>query len=474
MRSPSATAMVRLTGGAARRWALALLRDRLTAARACHAALGPFVAFSDTVPLFGRQRLVMLGLPLVLTVGADFQREVLEDSSTWRAVSLMPGGPRGSAARRMSAGLMRLTGARHAHYRKLLAAPLRRASVDATGDAMVRLAEEEVASWPLGDSIDLWECTRRMLRALAIGLLFGGDKGAGYPIADRITELTERRWAPACIVPINLPFTPYGRMLRDCEAVERGVLNWGEGKRGRGDGRDLAAIIVNSLDVDGCPAGPATIAGHLPSLYAGATEAGHSTLFWTLVLLTQHPRIAAELLDELRDRVGTAPPAMQAIAQLPRLDAIVKESMRLFTPVPMQQRVAEQDTVLAGQHLPKGTRVVLNAFLTNRTPELYPDPDRFLPARWATIDPTPFEFPVFSGGPRICPGYWFGLNAVKVAVATILMRYRFEVDPKLRLDYAIQPTLRPRHRVSVRLHPQDGALAEQPIHGSFRNLVRID
>jgi cytochrome P450 len=261
--------------------------------------------------------------------------------------------------------------------------------------------------------------------------------------------------------------------VRDSEVLERRVLAWADGKRGRSDDRDLAAIIVNNPDPDGNPPSNATIAGHLPTLYAGATEAGQSTLFWTLILLAQHPRIARELVDELQNRLGGAPPSMEAIADLPRLDAVVKESMRIIPPVPLQMRVAERETSLAGYRLPHGTRVVLNAFVTTRMPGLYPEGDQFRPERWATIDPSPFEYPVFGAGPRICPGYWFGLSAIKIALVEILMRYRLAVAPNTRIDYEIQPTMRPAGRVPVTVYRQDGAFAAVPIRGDIHKLVRF-
>jgi cytochrome P450 len=467
-------APTRLRGAATRQWALRLMRDPLVAARRCHDAFGPFVMLADALPYYGRPRIPLLDVPVVLVAGSIFHREILDDPATWRPVSLLPGGPRGSAARRMTHGLMRMTGPRHAHYRKLLAAPLRRTSVDAMGSDMIRLAEQEIAAWPAGGVIELWSSIRRAVRSVTLGLLFGGDDDESRSIADAVTQITERKWARSALVfPVDLPLTPYRRLARDCEDLERRILAWAETKRGRNDTRDLAALIVNSPDLDGCPAGRETIAGHLPSLYAGATEAGQSTVFWTLILLAQHPDAARKLVAELRDCIAGARPSMEAIAALPLLDAVVKESMRLIPPVPLQVRVAQASTTLAGQRLPNRTHAVLGTFLTTRMPDLYPEPERFVPERWLKIDPTPFEFPVFSAGPRICPGYWFGLNAIKVTLAAILTRYRIAPAPNARVDYTIQPTMRPTGPVPVTLHPQDGAFTALSISGNVSDLVQI-
>ena len=467
-------APVQLRGMAAMRWALRLARDPLVAVRRCYDEFGPFVLLADVAPFLRRARGMLLDVPLALTAGAAFHREILEDTASWRPVSLMPGGPKNSAARRISEGLMRMTGTRHAHYRRLLAAPLRRVSVDAMGADIVRLAEQDVTDWPAGETVDLWPFARRTLRSITLGLLFGGDDTENRATADMVTDLTARKWSSGSLgFPVNLPGTPYRRVLRDSETLERRVLSWAETVRGTQDEHNLVGLVVNSPDVDGKTASAATIAGHLPSLYAGATEAGQSTLFWTLILLAQHPQVASALLGELRERLGAAPPSMEAIADLPRLDAVVKESMRLIPPVPLQIRVAQTDTTLADHPMPARSRVVLCTFLTTRMPDLFPDPDRFLPERWSSIDPTPFEYPIFGAGPRICPGYWFGLNAIKVTLAAILTRYRIVIEPGTRIDYRVQPTLRPTKPVPVRLCPQDGAFAPVPLRGAVHNLVRF-
>jgi cytochrome P450 len=186
----------------------------------------------------------------------------------------------------------------------------------------------------------------------------------------------------------------------------------------------------------------------------------------------QHPRIAADLVDEFRDKLGSRLPSLDGVIELPLLDAVVKESMRILPPVPLQIRVAQCDTTIAGHDIPKGTRVMLNTFLTNRLPELYPEGDVFRPDRWFTIAPTALEFPVFSGGPHSCPGYWFGLTAIKVALTAILTRYRMSLPLHARIDYRVQPTMRPLQSVAALLHLQDGGkLPATPISGKIRNLV---
>ncbi len=469
------TKPVRLTGLAALRLGFDFAREPLIATRRAHEAFGPFVMLDRALPLVRAKHTVMLGVPLVLTAGAAFHAELLSDTDTWRGVSLLPGGPRGSAARRIGSGLTRLTGEKHTHYRKLVLQPLRRGAVEVVAGRMARIAEAEVASWPLGEAIDLWHYVRRIMRRLALDLLFGGENEESGAIADLVSVLMERKWGTgAFALPLDLPFTTYGRIVRDAAELERRMLEWVAEKRGRPDARDLAAIIVNSADADGRPPDEAAIVGQLASLFAASSEASQSALTWTLFLLIAHPRVAADLRDEVRQKLGAGAAALERAAELAYLDAVVKESMRLLPPVPIQLRVAQCDTTIAGHPVPNNTRVMLNTFLTNRAGELYPQGDAFRPERWSALAPSMFEFPVFSAGPHACPGYWFGSLAVKIALAAILARCRMELPPGARVDYAVQPTFRPRRRLAVVLRrADDGKPAAAAIAGTIRDLVRF-
>jgi cytochrome P450 len=261
--------------------------------------------------------------------------------------------------------------------------------------------------------------------------------------------------------------------LRTAERLERQLLDWIASKRGQRDDHDLGSIIVNSPDADGTLPSDEAIAGQMPSLFAAASEAGQSALAFTLLLVALHPRVAGELLDELRGRQGGATPSLEEASSFASLDGVVKESMRILPPVPLQIRVAQADAEIADYPVPKGTRVMLNTFLVNRTPELYPDGDSFQPERWRTITPSAYEYPVFSAGPHACPGYWFGLSAVKVALAAVLSRYRIVLKPDTRIDYSVQPTMRPLNHLRVMLDPEPDTGVALQVSGSLLDLLKL-
>src|SRR5262245_26036723 len=208
----SASTPVTLSGLRAAHWYFHFLRDPLQAVLRGHAVHGPLFQLPHLRFVTERPR------KFIVAIGASFNREVLDNPASWRTVSIMARGRKQGAARRLGMGLLRLTGRSHRHYRRLFIPPLHRKGFAATGADMVRLVEDEVATWPKGEVIDLWERVQGLMRTVAISLLFGGDQSRGYPIAELISEYFDFNWSwkvAAC--PVNVPGTAYHRMLRSGE-----------------------------------------------------------------------------------------------------------------------------------------------------------------------------------------------------------------------------------------------------------------
>jgi cytochrome P450 len=459
---------VTLTGLDALRGYFRFLVDPVVAMREAYAAYGPFVIVA--APL----RIGPLRRSVVLAAGARFNREVLGDPAMWRTIHIMAIDRKDTAARRVGFGIISMTGPRHAHYRRLMVAPLRRPNVDALGERMALLAEQAIERWPVGQPFDLWSHVRGLMQSLAIALLFGDDREHGLAVAHLVNQRLQFKWTPGALAcPFNVPFTPYGMMRRQSEELEGRIVAWAGRKRGHLDGRDLMSIIVNNPDESGNAPSEALLAGHVPTMFAAAYDTCQTALAWTLILLAQHPAVARDLADELQARLAGAPATLDRVGGLPLLDGVIKESMRLLPPAALQVRIAQAPTQLGGVAVPTGTRAVLSAIVTNRLPHLYPDPDRFKPGRWQTIDPSPYEYSVFSGGPRSCPGFWFGLGVLKVVLATIMSRHRVALQPNTRIDYQIRVTMAPSGAVPAHLLPLDHAFAGVPLRGAINKMIRF-
>src|SRR5690606_11373374 len=126
-------------------------------------------------------------------------------------------------------------------------------------------------------------------------------------------------------------------------------------------------------------------------------------------------------------------PTPTNLDQLVYLGWVVKESLRLFTPAPWNGRVLAEETELLGHRLPAGTEVLVSIYETHREADVFPDPLRFVPERWETIQPTAYQYNPFSAGPRTCIGAAFATMEIKIVLAMILQRFRMALVPQ-RVD----------------------------------------
>jgi cytochrome P450 len=185
--------------------------------------------------------------------------------------------------------------------------------------------------------------------------------------------------------------------------------------------------------------------------------------------------VASDLLDELA-RLGGDAPRMDQFPELPLLDGVIKEGLRLFPPAPMNHRIAARDCELGGFEIARGSELLSSVYHTHRLPEFFADPNRFLPERWAALDPAPYLYSPFGGGPRTCIGASFAMMEMKVVLAMMLQRFRLELVPGARIDRTVNVTLASAHGMPMRVHAQDQRFdaSARRVRGSVRQMVLLE
>ncbi|KAF5371911.1 hypothetical protein D9757_010590 [Collybiopsis confluens] len=178
-----------------------------------------------------------------------------------------------------------------------------------------------------------------------------------------------------------------------------------------------------------------------------------SAMACILHLLSRHPEVQDKLRDELvqaRQKNGGQDLSYDDLVSLPYLDAICRETLRLYSPVPTVSRLSQKDAViplskpvlgLNGTEMhqvavPKGTNVIVSIFNSNRNPDLWgKDANEWKPERW--ISPLPdsvidaripgvySHLMTFIGGGRTCIGFQFSQLEMKVVMSILVEKFKF-------------------------------------------------
>ncbi len=447
---------------------LRFFADPVGRMRALYGQYGPLAALVDRSPA------------LILACGAEHNREVLTRPDLFQHNSEIPvRTPPGSALARFNQVLPFLNGDVHHRRRRLMQPALQRSAIEAYAPDIAAVTEATLRSWPTGVQVDLAALIRALTAAVVIRCLFGLDPGGrGEELARSEAELLQALSSPLTIaLPLPLPGTPYRRALTRSAALEGQLRALLVAKRAQSPaGSDVLATLLAARDEAGNALTDGELLGECNGLFVAGHDTTAQTLVWTIFLLTQHPERQAELLAEQDAVLAGAPPRPAELPRLQHLDRALRESMRLLPATPMLfTRVCSGAATLGPHTLPQGTRVVLSPFITHRDPTLFAAPDRFDPARWERVTPSPWQYLPFGAGPRMCLGAAFAEQALRIILTMFLQRFRVTIATGAVISRAVRGiALASKYGLPAVLEPQDGRIAAPAtIRGDIHQLVHL-
>jgi cytochrome P450 len=193
---------------------------------------------------------------------------------------------------------------------------------------------------------------------------------------------------------------------------------------------DLMHRLMQARDPEtGAPMNDEQLIDNLLTFYLAGHETTAKALTWTLYLLARSPEWTSILKDEIAQVTGGGPVTAEHIDKLVLTQQVVKESMRLFPPVPIMSRQAVADTELGPHAIKADTSVVIPIYAMHRHRARWQDPDMFDPTRFAPDKEAKisrYQYMPFGAGPRICIGMAFAMIEATAMLATLLQAMRFE------------------------------------------------
>jgi cytochrome P450 len=417
------------------------------------------------------------GQRLVFVFGPRYNHQVLSDTRTFHSSFFPIRGPRNSSQRRLTSGLLNMNGDDHKRHRRLVAGPFQKGSIANYQQGIVELAQGMVNEWRPGETRDMARAMNQYMLRVASSMLFGFDQpDLAYAIGrrtDRWITMNHQVGMGAYVADSQIS-SSYRDLLQQAEELEVLIRKMIEVRRASAPGNDVLSLLLQARDDDGKGMTEGELIGQAAVIFGAAHLTTAYTLTWALFLLSQHPAVAAEVVQELRSTLRGEPPTLEQVEQLPLLDCAVKESMRVLPASAYSQRVTAEPVQLGPFSLPRGTAVIFTPIVSHRLPEQFAQPDRYLPKRWENFTPAPYVYIPFAAGPRLCLGAAVAMMTIKTTLPIILQRYRLSVVPGAAINGRVIATmLAPTSGMPMVVSPVTVPFTASPVAGNIHDLMDL-
>ena len=364
------------------------------------------------------------------------------------------------AKRVLGEGLLTSEGDFHLRQRRLVQPAFHRERLASYAGQMVECALRHRSRWRDGESRDVAGDMMRLTLAIVGRTLFSADvedEAGEIGIAlTRIVSAFDRFMLPWYELLEKLP-TRRARETREARAtLDRIIFGLIDERRRSGqDHGDLLSMLLLATDPEGDGGGMTDqqVRDEALTLFLAGHETTANALTWTWYLLSQHPNAYAKMLAEVTTELGGRAPGFEDLPRLKYTEAVFAESMRLYPPAWTVARMNPAEYPLRDYRVPARSLLVMPVAILHRHPKYWPEPDRFWPERWAEKDESrpKFAYFPFGGGPRLCVGERFAWMEGVLLLATLVQKWRYELEPGHAVEELPQITLRPKNGLRMRL-----------------------
>ncbi len=440
-------------------------RDPVACMRRLYRAHGDLAALQE-----GNQRIVFSFSP-------RYNQQVLTETDVYHSRFFSIRGPKNSAQRRLTCGLLSMNGNDHRRHRRMVMGPFSKRAIEGYCGALGELTEEMLADWQVGQTRDIFPDMTRLMLRITSTILFGFDqKELAISIGKKLERWVEmnHELGIGALLPTDTFTEKYEDLLQLGEELEGEIRKMIDLRRSStGEACDVLSILVRSHDDQGGMTDEELI-GQAAILFGAAHLTTANTLAWTLFLLAQHPTVLGRLMSEIDGVLDGAAPRLEQLDELRMMERVIKESMRVMPASSYSQRVTNERTTLGPFDLPRGTVVIFSQFITHHREDLYDEPEVFNPDRWLSIKPSPYEYLPFAAGPRMCIGTSLAMMTLKIALPTILQRFRMTVVPHSEISGLVTSTmLTPTTPIPMQLATHDGGFTAVPVTGNVHEMVDL-
>jgi sterol 14-demethylase len=361
---------------------------------------------------------------------------------------------------------------------KMLMPVLRDKPMRGYAEVIVREVEQMIADWGDNGEIDLLEFMKELTIYTSSHCLLGDE--FRYELNEEFAKIyhdLEKGVNPLAFVFPYLPLPVFRRRDKARARLQElvtGIIAKRAQKLEKSE--DAFQLLIDARYDDGSRLSAHEITGMLiGTIFAGHhTTAG--TAAWTLLELARRPEQLAQVLNELDAHFGAdGEVTFQSLREIPALENVIKEVLRLHPPLIFLIRKVMQDFQFKDYTVKAGKYVCASPRVSHRIADVFPDPEKFDPDRYSETrqeDAVPFSWIAFGGGKHKCSGNAFAMLQLKAIFSILLRRYSFELiaDKDTYQDDFTQMVVQPLSPCRVRYKKR--SLIKEASAGSTTEVIQ--
>ena len=357
-------------------------------------------------------------------------------------------------------GLLTVDEDYHDRARAIMMPAFHREQVTASLAAMATESEAAIGSLPRGGVVDVYDWMRNLAMRIAMRALLGLDPdeaGKGAAAAEHFERALGYYGIDYGLRLLRGPGSPWRKMIASREVLDEIVFDVVSRRRADPDPsrKDILSLLVGARGEGGEAFTDREVRDQVMTLMFAGHDTSTSTLTFMMHELARHPEVVERLCEE-QDRVlaGGVPTIDQLEREMPYLEMVLDEVLRLYPPAWIGPRSAVREFEFGGYTVPRGAYVYYCSWASHRLPEVFPDPEAFIPERFTRERKAALPrgaYVPFGGGSRICIGKRFGQTEVKLVATMLLQRLRLGALPGRTVTIRQMPTLSPKGGLRMRV-----------------------
>lgn len=359
-------------------------------------------------------------------------------------------------------GLLTTDGEFHRRSRLIMLPAFHRERIAAAIGVMQEETERALQDFQIGGQLDLYFWTRRLALRIAMRALFGldpdGERSRQIDAAGLFEQALSFYSTPYPARLLRGPRTPWSRLVSAARRLNRMIYAEIRERRASGRrGEDIMSLLLDATDEQGAALSDSQIRDEVMTLLFAGHDTTTSTVTFLFYELARSPQALVALLAEQDEVLAGATPQARDMGgeRLPRLEMALEETLRKYPPAWIGPRRSLKSFEFEGVSVPADAYVNYSSWASHHLPEVFPEPDRFLPQRFApdarALLPKGAYIP-FGGGSRTCIGMRFGQLEIRTIATAILSRFQLELPEDFELSIRQMPTLSPRDGLPMLVH----------------------